>query len=157
MKICPYCQSQNPDSAVLCTECMKSIGGIAPEPERYKEDIVARFLEKEERREKRHDFLLHFAIIAYYIICVPVYILLIIADGPFFPVIFITALLSLGYYLCIFKPKFLFMLEHRTTIDNIDDVELSDWYFLSSKICGFLMLGTGLGFAIYTSFEYLNI
>jgi len=157
MKICPYCQSQNPDSAVLCTECMKSIGGIAPEPESYTEDILAKFFKKEERREKRHNFLMYFALVIYYVICVPIYILLIISDGPFFPLILITVFLSIGYYLCIFKPRFLFMLEHISTIDNIDDVELSDWYFLSCKIGGFLMLAAGLGFAVYAIFEHLNI
>ena len=52
MKICPWCQSQNPDSSVICMECMNSIGGIAPEPEDYSENVLNDFFKKEEARSK---------------------------------------------------------------------------------------------------------
>lgn len=155
MKICPYCQSQNPDSAVLCTECMNSIGGIKPEPENYSDEIVNKIFEKEERKEKCQSIIQYIALIIYFVVCISAYISLIVHNGPFYPLIFVTLILGLGYYLCVFKPRFLFMLEHISCIDNIDDVDISDWYFISNKISGFCMLLFGIGYAIYMCIEYV--
>ncbi len=150
MKICPFCQSQNPDSAVLCTECMNSIGGIKPEPENHSDEILNALLRKEERKEKRQIIIERIALIIYFAVSILAYLFVIINKGAFYPLIFVTLLFGLMYYLCVFKPRFLFMLEHISCIDNIDDVEISDWYFISNKIGGFCCLLIGIGLAIYT-------
>ena len=156
MKICPWCQTQNPDSAVLCVECMNSIGGIAPEPKDYSENFINDFFKKEEICDRRHSFFLKLVMLFYCIICIPVYVLIAINNGPFFLVVIITLFFLTGYYLCVFKAEFLFKLNHFTCIDNIDDVEISDYYFLSNKIGGFLMLVAGICFAVYVCIKVIS-
>ena len=53
-------------------------------------------------------------------------------------VTFIAVLLPLLAYMGIHHPRGMFILGHLFTIDNIEDVELSDWYIISSKIGGCL-------------------
>lgn len=157
MKICPYCQTQNPDGAVLCTECMQSIGDVVPVREDGAESVVNEFFEKEEKRDKLKAFLWQLPILLYYVIYIPLYILTVKKDSELFGVMLLPLLFGGLYYLLVFKAEFLFKFNHMFDIDNIDEVHVSDMYVFSSKISGVVMLVAGLVMAVYVCWDVYDV
>lgn len=141
MKICPKCNTGNSDNAFQCRDCGFSLSREIVNSRDYVGEISA-------REEKQHKFrmLLH-------IILLPVlgalYVFLYVkalSRGEILETTFVAVLLPLIAYVNIHHPKEVFMLTHILTINNVDDVELSDWYMAGTKISGYLCLVMGFVF-----------
>jgi amino acid permease len=143
MKICPKCNTGNDDNSIYCKDCGFSIFKIICDQQDYIEELEKRKEEKHKRKMLIHNILLSFLGIVY------IYIYIKILQSEFtFSSIFIGILLPLMSYLQIHHPRLLFIIGHFLTIDNIDEVELSDWYIFSTKLGGYLCLAAAFVIAI---------
>ncbi|MEN2776143.1 DUF6199 family natural product biosynthesis protein [Acetivibrio clariflavus] len=139
MKICPKCNTGNSDNALKCKECEAYIGKIEVTES---SKIVDEFNMKEKRREKIKQ-IAKIICIAFIIASYVLFFIVAFSKEDFFIVLFSSILCVIIGYLNIFHPEILFRLKYFTVIDNIDDVEPSDIYLLSSKLAGVLLLLIG--------------
>ncbi len=140
MKICPKCNTGNNDTAVICSECMKSLKDVTVE----NEEISEKFWEREEKRERCRRVFRIAVIPVYYAVYITFYILTVrLERGPAW-VLLIPLFFPLFYWLCVEKAEWVFKLEHMLHIDNIDDARPSDWYLMTTKISGYIFLIMGL-------------
>lgn len=153
MKICRNCGFENPDTVQSCERCCSTLFNEAVVPDK---EILDAFFEKQEQKEKRHKILKTIPIPLYVLIYIPVLIKCTLIDSEsFLSLLFFLLFPTIGYYLLAFKAEALFKLQHVFHIDNIDDVEVSDWYIFSSLIAGFLLLGLGI-FVVLSTFFAMN-
>ena len=144
MKICPECSFENPDTESVCQKCYASLSDIYSSDSSEKTE---EFFAKIERKEKILKFI-HIALIPlYYAICLPLSVMCYLKIKTAGVLFLIFLFLPLLYYFSIFKPEAIFYLQHMFEIDNIDEVEISDWYYISSRFGGYLILAFGI-FAI---------
>ena len=152
MKICQQCKFENPDSEAVCQKCYASLSGVESSDS---SEITEEFFAKIERKDKITKFI-HTALIPlYYLICLPLsvrFYLKIKTAGVLF---LIFLFLPLLYWFSIFKPEAMFYLQHMFEIDNIDEVEISDWYYTSSRIGGYIILAFGIFAVIRISVSVL--
>lgn len=150
MKICPKCGTENKDSCAVCRECYSSLYDIKPENPQAVSDS---FFEREEKAEKRKKKLSTLPILFYYCIYLTFYILCIIKDRACFFPLLLPLGLPLLYYLLRFKADSLFRLQHICEIDNLDEVQPSDWYYFNSHVSAYIILIFGLILVIRTYLE----
>ena len=143
MKICPKCKAENPDAAVSCGECLSPFTGAEPT---VRTDSEAFFL-REEKRQRRRKTLALLPIPAYYVAYIAFSVKYIL-DGSWFAELLFPLLFPILYYLMMFKAEWLFKLEHFLDIDNIDNVDISDWYFMGNRIGAVLLLLAGLALIV---------
>lgn len=144
MKICSQCGFENSNSEAVCQKCYASLSEVeaSDSSEKTKE-----FFAKIERKEKILKFI-HIALIPlYYAVCLPLSVMCYLKIKTAGVLFLVFLFLPLLYWFSIFKPEAMFYLQHMFEIDNIDDVEISDWYYTSSRIGGYLILVFGI-FAI---------
>lgn len=136
MKLCPKCNSANKDNAVMCKYCGFSLTSANLEVYQSHLDEINKLKEKS---HKRNMLLHHCLLVTAGLLYLYLYIKA-IPKGGFFKVTFLAVLLPLLAYLGIHHPRVLFTIGHLFTIDNIDDVELSDWYIFGNKAGGLLLI-----------------
>lgn len=154
MKICDKCGFENPDSAKSCEQCCNLLLDCDSESS---ENILEEIFVKQEKAEKKKRILKRIPVFVYSLIYIPIYIKCLIADSEcFFSLLFFLFFPLLGYCLLAFKAEALFKFQHILHIDNIDDVEVSDWYVFSSFIAGILLLSMGLFVIISTYISMAN-
>lgn len=135
MKICPKCNCANENDRIICKECSNSISMVKNDNSDYVEAINKKEEKKHKLRKRLHLIFIPLLGLIYVYLYIKALIYISFLEttfiGVFFPVL---------AYINIHNPKLLFILGHIFTIDNIDEVELSDFYILSSKIGGIVLL-----------------
>ncbi len=155
MRICHKCGLENPDSAKSCERCFSVLLNSASQSD---EKRLAEFFEKQEKKERRNQIFKTIPIPVYVLIYLPVYIKCVLLNTDYiFSLLFFLLFPTVGYYLLAFKAEALFKLQHIFHIDNIDDVEVSDWYIFSSLIAGISLLIIGLFVVISTCISLTNL
>ena len=149
MKICPKCGASCKDDVFICNECYTSLNNIEPT---NAEEVTENFFKKEAKKDKiKH--ILSIALLpifsAIYIPFAAVCVYRIREFAIFLVLLILYIAVSITYYLSFFKPEVLFILSHMLTIDNIDDVELSSWYYFTEKLGAVLALVIALFMVIY--------
>lgn len=139
MKICPKCGENNPDSAKLCAACFASLAESV-KPAFDSEEFFLRE-EKRDRRKRRIHLLL---IPLYYVVYLLFFILCCIENGGVVGLLLIPLLFPALFYLFVFHPDALFAFQHMFDIDNLHDVQISDWYYFTSRLSGYFFLILGL-------------
>ena len=136
MKVCPRCNTANMDTAVICKECGAH---ISAEAETVRSAIEK--IEQQERVKAKRIRLLHKIFVPIgAVLYLAAYIFSVINTGFYFAMLIIALLAILFSWLSIHKPEAMFKLNHFTTIDNLDSVELSDFYLYSSKLGGIIII-----------------
>ncbi len=149
MKICPKCGASCKDDSFICSECYTSLNNVVPI---NAEEATEKFFEKEAKKDKIKHILSIALLPIFSAIYIPFAALCVyrIREFAIFLVLLILYIaVSITYYLGFFKPEMLFMLSHMFTIDNIDDVELSSWYYFTEKLGAILALVLALFMVIY--------
>ncbi len=140
MKICPECQAGNNDDAIYCKDCGTSLSKTAI---KKAEDLIRSELEKRKRKEQRTRRVLRALIVVFAALD-----LVILGSAIFRGTMTFIMLLHLltipAGYASIFHPDALFQLNYSKDIENIHDVEPSDWYYFKCKAAGIsvMILGT---------------
>ena len=152
MKICPKCGASCKDDVFICRECYTSLNNVEPIDAEEAKEKTEKFFEKEAKKDKiKH--ILSIALLpifsAIYIPLATVCVYRIREFAIFLVLLIFYIAVSITYYLGFFKPDLLFMLSHMLTIDNIDDVELSSWYYFTEKLGAVLALIIALFMVIY--------
>lgn len=140
MKICQKCSTGNENNALHCKDCGHSLSKAIIEEDR---DYVKEMMERQDKRH-RHQMRIHgIALGILGLIDIFFYIMALMKGQIFIPTVMLL-LFPLLSYLHLYQPRLLFSLRHFATIDNLEDVELSNWYVLNCKIGGyvFAVLGT---------------
>lgn len=133
MKICPHCQSGNPDTAPVCVECGHSLTGAG--------DTGKVIEAQEERLRKRTTAFrtLHgIAAVLYVLAFAILYFRNLNAFDNLLHLLVIPLLPIIAWFQ-IHRPKLLFALGHWTDIRNIEEVELTDYHRISSRIVGIFL------------------
>ena len=139
MKICPKCGADNPNTATFCSECLFPFIDTKPTIETDSEI----FFRQEEKRQRHRKTLALLVIPIYYIVYIS-FSIKYIMDGSWFCALLFPLIFPILYYLMMFKADCLFKLEHILDIDNIDNVNISDWYYMGNKIGAALLIIMGL-------------
>ncbi len=149
MKICPKCNCVNENDRIFCKECSNSISKVKIDNGDYVEAIYKKEERKHTLRKRLHIIFIPILGLIYVYLYIKAlnYISFLETTfiGVFFPVL---------AYINIHNPKLLFILGHIFTIDNIDEVELSDFYILSSKIGGIVLLV--IAFVLFTGIVFMQ-
>lgn len=145
MKICPECNSGNNDKSLQCKDCGRTLLDTKIEES---QDYVQKILDREEKTHKRN-MLIHTILL---LLVAPLYLYLfskaISNIGVVFPV-FTTLVFLLPSYFYIHKPRVFFVISHIFTIENIDKVELTDWYIFTSKLAGVISIIVSYALLVY--------
>lgn len=148
MKICNNCGSGNDNSRVICVDCGCSLKSAQENDSHLAEE----FFLLEERKEKRRLLWQRIVMVLYPVLAVPLYVVCVVKEPVLWWMLFLlVGFCYLIYYLSVFQPKTLFILEHFMKIDHVEQVEPSDWWYLSNQIAGYLMWGLGIGILCYIS------
>ncbi len=141
MKSCPKCKTLNFDNAALCENCSAYLGDVEPDVT----DVLEEIMQEEEKNERFWKIFHILLVVIYYAIYIPLFVIC-FKKSNHTPVgvLLLPAIFPLFYYLSVFKAEAMFKLSHIFQIDNIDDVHISDWYYVSSKIGGYIILVMGL-------------
>ena len=139
MKICPKCGWENVDTAASCSECFSPFTGAESAIETDSEAFFQRVETKQRRRR-----LLALLVIPFYYIIYIILSIKYIADGSWFGALLFPLLFPVFYYLMMFKADLLFKFQHMLQIDNINDVDISEWYYMGNKIGAVLLIVIGL-------------
>ncbi len=141
MKKCPKCGTMNFDNLTLCENCSAYINDVEPDSTNVIEEIMI----KEEKNEKFWRFFHTMLAVIYYAVYIPLFVICFrkSTHTPIF-VLLLPAIFPLFYYLSVFKADTMFKLSHIFQIDNIEDVNVSDWYYFTSKIGGYIILIMGI-------------
>lgn len=139
MKICPKCGENNSDSAKLCAACCASLSEAA-QPDFNSEEFFLR----EERRDRRKRCVQLLLIPLYYVVYLLFFVLCCIENGGVIGHLLIPLLFPALYYLFVFHADALFAFQHMFDIDNLHDVQISDWYYFTSRLSGYFFLIAGL-------------
>jgi len=128
MKICPKCNTGNGEKAIQCKDCGYFLNKVSVDShKKYIEKITEIEETKHRRKMLIHNITLPIIGVVY------IYFLVKSLQDEFsLSIIFAAILLPLLSYVQIHHPRALFVMKHIFTIDNIDDVELSDWYIFGS-------------------------
>ena len=154
MRICHKCGFENPDSSKSCEHCFSVLLNSVSQSD---EKLLEKFFEKQERKERKNKIFKTIPLPVYALIYLPIYIKCVLLDSECLSsLLFFLLFPIIGYYLLAFKAEALFKLQHIFQIDNIDDVEVSDWYIFSSLIAGILLLIIGLFVVISTCISLIN-
>ena len=89
----------------------------------------------------------------YYIVYLIFYIKCVLVDKSTAIPLCVPIFFPIVYLLLMFKADSLFCFRHMFEIDNPEKVELSDWYYLSSKVSACIVLALGLFMVIYVYFS----
>lgn len=147
MKKCPKCGEENLSTATICQKCNAPISDVADSA------IDSEFFfEKINKREKFAKIIKLVLVPLYYIIYIIFYIKCIMTDKTTALPLCVPIFFPIAYLLLMFKADSLFRIKHIFDIDSPEKVQLSDWYYLSSKISACLMLALGLFMVIYVYF-----
>lgn len=147
MKICERCGFENYGEVPSCGKCGASLMHIKKTEDG---DQAEAFFVRQERKEKRQRMINMLLIPLYYLIYIPFYILCIRCEEESFGVLFFPLLFPILYYLLNFKAEWLFKIDHMHLIDNLDQVEISDYYYITSKIGAYLLLAAGVFIVIWS-------
>ncbi len=148
MKTCSKCNTDNPNNALHCMVCGAKLGAAAEtqNTEAYVDAMFAREERKIRWERRLHCVALGCFAVLYAVLCV---MLVRQQDAEvLFAAMGIFALCIFGFVLCVFFPKALFFIEHALSVRNIDEVEPSDWYYISSKLAGYAILVIGIVFLV---------
>lgn len=148
MKKCPKCGEENLSTAQICQKCAAPLGDV-PESKADSEY----FFEKINKREKFGKVIKLLLVPLYYIVYFIFYIKCVLIEGSTAGPLLIAVFFPIVYLLLMFKADSLFRFNHMFDIDNVEKVELSDWYYLSSKISACIVLALGLFLVIYVYFS----
>lgn len=139
MKICPKCRRGNNDDTMYCKDCGTSLSKIAM---KNAEDLLKAEMERKERKEQRTRRLLYALMVV--IGALDFVILGCTIFRGTINIIMLAHLLSLpAGYVAIFHPDALFHLNHSMDIENIHDVEPSEWYYFKCKAVGISVMLLG--------------
>ena len=136
MKICPKCNTANADTAVMCKECGAHISAEAETVRSAIEKIEEQERKKAEKIRLMHKIFVPIGAALY----LAAYIFSVVNIGFYFSLLIIAIIGIFFAWLGIHKPEAMFKLNHFTTIDNLDSVELSDFYLYSSKLGGIIII-----------------
>ena len=140
MKICPKCQAGNNDDAIYCKDCGTSLSKTAI---KKAEELLKAESEKRERKEQRTRRMLCALIVVFSVLDFVILGSSIFRGNITF--IMLVHLLTIpAGYVAIFHPDALFQLNYSKDIENIHDVEPSEWYYFKCKATGIgvMILGT---------------
>ena len=148
MKTCPKCHTDHADNAVHCVICGASLEKVDKNTDAG--EYVEEYLNSEEQKEKRKRRISYLALGIFTVLYIALSVVYFVQQGmkEIFAVFFTYILCAIVFVLSAIYPKAMFILEHFTMIENIDDVELSTWYYISSKIAGYMMLVLGIVFLL---------
>jgi ribosomal protein L40E len=153
MKICEKCGFENYGEVSSCNKCGTSLLHIEKTEDSGQAEA---FFMRQERKEKRQRILKLLLIPLYYLIYLPFYILCIRCQEESFGVLFLPLLFPILYYLLSFKAEWLFKMEHMHQIDNLDKVEISDYYYMTSQIGAYLLLAAGMFIVIWSYISMMD-
>lgn len=143
MKICKRCKTENDNSASLCSKCFARLD----ETENVQADggYAEEYFKRAERREKIIKALEWAAVPLYYVIFAVIGFCR-RNDGFGLDTNMWLALtvVPVVYILLMFCGEGLFRISHIFSIDNIDEVNVSEWYQISCKISAIAVLAVGL-------------
>ncbi len=141
MKKCPKCELMNFDNATLCESCSAYIADV----EADSTDVLEQIMQEEEKNERFWKIFHILLVVIYYAIYIPLFAVCFRKSGSTpVDVLLLPAIFPLFYYLSVFKAEAMFKLSHIFQIDNIDDVHVSEWYHITSKIGGYIILIMGI-------------
>jgi hypothetical protein len=144
LKICPKCNTANNDNTFQCRDCGYSLSEINIEKHRnYVEEIAERDEKKHRLKMRIHNIILPIIGVFYIYFYIKA-----LSKVGFIELTFMAVLFPILSYMGIHHPRAMFVLKHLFTINNIDDVELSDWYIISSKIGGCICAIVGFIFMV---------
>ena len=148
MKICPKCNCANENDSIICKDCSNLISKVKADSIDYIEAINKKEERKHKFRKRLHMILIPLLGIIY------VYLYINSLNYiSFIEATFIGVLFPVLAYINIHNPKLLFILRHIFTIDNIDEVELSDFYIVCTKIGGIVLLV--IAFVLFTGMVFM--
>lgn len=145
MKICPKCGFENVDADTFCAKCSAALLGQS-----VQQGESGDFFQREERREKIKRWTRLSLIPLYYLIYLPFYVGAVKIDRELWLMLGLPLLIPLLYYLFYFKPETMFRLQHLFEIDNLDEVQVSDWYLFTSKLSAYFLWIFGIAVVIIT-------
>lgn len=148
MKKCPKCGEENLSTAQICQKCAAPLGDV-PESKAGSEY----FFEKINKREKFGRIIKLVLVPLYYITYLIFYFKCIKIEKSIALPLCVPIFFPIVYLLLMFKADSLFRFRHMFEIDNPEKVELSDWYYLSSKVSACIVLALGLFMVIYVYFS----
>lgn len=148
MKKCPKCGEENLSTAQICQKCAAPLGDV-PESKADSEY----FFEKINKREKFGRIVKIVLVPLYYIVYLIFYTKCVLVDKSTAIPLCVPIFFPIVYLLLMFKADSLFRFRHMFEIDNPEKVELSDWYYLSSKVSACIVLALGLFMVIYVYFS----
>lgn len=141
MKICGKCGFENPDTYTTCAKCYSML------EEKSSEITTEAFFKKLDKKDKIKN-IIHYVIMAIYlIIVIPFFVLCVKTEDDAslaFFLLFILSVCLITYYLSVFHPDAMFKISHISVISNIDDVQPSDWYYMTSTFGGYVCLAIGI-------------
>lgn len=148
MKICSKCNTDNADNALHCAVCGAKLDAV--DTKRSAEEYVDDYFKKEARKEGLERLISFLALGCFAAIYITLSVVLALRQSVSFSILLLIFILCVvGFVGAVFFPRAFFVLTHITQIDNIDDVALSDWYYISSKISGYLILLLGIIFLLW--------
>ncbi len=141
MKKCPKCDALNFDNATLCENCSAYIADV----EADSTNVIEAIMLKEEKSERFWKVFHIMLAVLYYVLYIPLFVIC-FRKSNHTPVgvLLLPATFPLFYYLCVFKAEAMFKLKHIFHVYNVDDIELTDWYYVTSKIAGYIFLVMGI-------------
>lgn len=148
MKKCPKCGEENLSTSSVCQKCAAPLTDV-PDSKADSEH----YFEKINKREKFGKIIKLVLVPLYYIVYLIFYIKCVLTDKSTAAPLCVPIFFPIVYLLLMFKADSLFRFNHMFDIDNVEKVELSDWYYLSSKISACLVLALGLFMVIYVYFS----
>jgi hypothetical protein len=139
MKICPKCQMGNKDDAMYCKDCGISLSRISI---KNIEEQLKKEKARVERKEQRTKQLLCMLVAAFGVLDL-VILGFSIFHGTMTFIMLIHLLTLPAGYAAILHPDALFHLNHSKDIENIHDVEPSEWYYYKCKAAGISVMALG--------------
>lgn len=154
MKTCPKCHTDHADSAVHCILCGASLETV--DKNINAGEYVEEYLNREEQKEKRKRRIPYLALGLFTALYIALSVMYFVQQGMkyFFAVFFTYLLCAVFFLFSAVYPKVLFIIEHFTKIENIDTAEPSEWYYISSKIGGYIILVLGIVFLLRLLYSF---
>ena len=142
MKKCRKCGCENPDNMMVCENCYSHLG------EERSEETSEKFFKKLERKEKIKKAINYALLVIYFLIVAPLYYMTVKITGSIAIALimfcFLLILIPVMFYTSLFHPDTLFMLTYFHMISNIEEAEPSDWFYISTGISAYVLLGLGI-------------
>ncbi len=145
MKYCHRCGTGNPENQMFCQGCGRPMQKNARE---VSLKMAREESTRQEKKETRRQKIGHCLLAGMYAL----HILLMLCACIFGNVQLVGVLPALGVtlifpglgYAGLYHPEWIFKLEHLFTIQNLDEVEVSDFYRFCSAVGGVLVWAGGI-------------